>query len=204
MAQGVAALVVAAMLVMRGLAGADQRVVNGLGTAVWFVLVGGGVLAARMGPGDRQALGPRAGRVHPAAAAAGGLVPGGGIAPAGVRDSPSGCVALIALGLLFSPSAVRWAAGGDQRGSGQRGQFGPDTPVGSPLALRLPADAVVQRDGIGVPVQHRPRQPRVARCRRIRRPASPAARGPARGGETAAARTGLPGRCPPRRPRWRS
>src|SRR3954471_21328483 len=44
--QGAAALVLAAVLVVRGIGGADQHVVNGLGTAVWFVVVGGGVLAA--------------------------------------------------------------------------------------------------------------------------------------------------------------
>src|SRR5437868_5702129 len=37
-AEGAAGLVVAAILVIRGLAGADQRVVNGLGTSVWFLL----------------------------------------------------------------------------------------------------------------------------------------------------------------------
>ncbi|MGH3551434.1 MAG: hypothetical protein ACRDT5_02340, partial [Mycobacterium sp.] len=45
-AQGAAALVVAAVLLIRGLGGADQRVANGFGTAVWFVLVGGALLAA--------------------------------------------------------------------------------------------------------------------------------------------------------------
>jgi len=44
--QGAAALVMAAVLVVRAIAGADQHVVNGLGTAVWFVVVGGVVLAA--------------------------------------------------------------------------------------------------------------------------------------------------------------
>ena len=47
--QGAAALVIAAVLVVRALAGADQRVVNGLGTAVWFVVVGVGVLAGFTG-----------------------------------------------------------------------------------------------------------------------------------------------------------
>ena len=56
--QGVAALVMAAALVVRAIAGADQRGVNGLGTAVWFVLVGGVVLAAgrALVLGDRKSV----------------------------------------------------------------------------------------------------------------------------------------------------
>ena len=56
--QGAAALVLAAVLVVRRLAGADQHVVNGLGTALWFALIGGGVLAA----GWALAVGKRWGR----------------------------------------------------------------------------------------------------------------------------------------------
>lgn len=114
-AQGVAALVVAAVLVARGIAGADQHVVNGLGTAVWFVLVGGVVLTA----GRALTLGRRWGRglavvtellLLPVAwyLAVGSHRPAFGI--------PAGVVALVTLALLFSPAAVRWAAGGDQRG----------------------------------------------------------------------------------------
>lgn len=45
LAEGVAALVMAIVLVVRGVAGADQHVVSGYGTAVWFLLIGSGVLA---------------------------------------------------------------------------------------------------------------------------------------------------------------
>ena len=45
-AEGATALVVAVILVIRGFAGADQHVVNGFGTAAWFVIVGAAVLAA--------------------------------------------------------------------------------------------------------------------------------------------------------------
>ena len=124
--QGVAALVVAVVLVVRGVAGADQRVVNGLGTAVWFVLVGGVVLAA----GRALVLGKRWGRglavftqllVLPVAwyLAAGSHRPAFGI--------PAGVVALAALVLLFSPGAVRWAAGGAQGGPAKSASRGPDT-----------------------------------------------------------------------------
>jgi hypothetical protein len=124
--QGAAALVVAAVLVVRGLAGADQRVVNGLGTAVWFVLVGGGVLAA----GRALVVGKRWGRglavftqllLLPVAwyLAVGSHQPAFGI--------PLGIAALTVLVLLFSPAAVRWAAGGDQRGPASSASRGPDT-----------------------------------------------------------------------------
>jgi peptidoglycan/LPS O-acetylase OafA/YrhL len=124
--QGAAALVLAAVLVVRGLAGADQRVVNGLGTAVWFVLVGGGVLAA----GRALVVGKRWGRglavftqllLLPVAwyLAVGSHQPAFGI--------PLGIVALTVLVLLFSPAAVRWAAGGDQRGPANSASRGPDT-----------------------------------------------------------------------------
>ena len=124
--QGVAALVVAVVLAVRGIAGADQHVVNGLGTAVWFVLVGGVVLAA----GRALMVGKRWGRglavitqllLLPVAwyLAVGSHRPGFGI--------PAGTVALTALVLLFSPAAVRWAAGGDQSGPASSANPGPDS-----------------------------------------------------------------------------
>ena len=113
--QGSAALVVAVVLVVRGIAGADQRVVNGLGTAVWFVLVGGVVLVA----GRALMVGKRWGRglavvtqllLLPVAwyLAVGSHRPAFGI--------PAGLVALTVLTLLFTPAAVAWAAGRDQHG----------------------------------------------------------------------------------------
>ena len=124
--QGVAALVVAAVLVVRGVAGADQRVVNGLGTAVWFVLVGSVVLAA----GRALMLGKRWGRglavvtellLLPVAwyLAVGSHQPAFGI--------PVGVVALTVLILLFSPAAGRWAAGADQAGPASSASDGPDS-----------------------------------------------------------------------------
>lgn len=124
--QGVAALVVAAVLVVRGAAGADQRVVNGLGTAVFFVLVGAVVLAA----GRALVLGKRWGRglavitqllLLPVAwyLTVDSHRPGFGI--------PAGIAALAVLGLLFSPAGVRWAGGGDQRDSASSANREPDT-----------------------------------------------------------------------------
>jgi hypothetical protein len=124
--QGGAALVVAAVLLLRGLAGVDQRVTNGFGTAVWFVLVGGGVLAAGCG----LLVGRRWGRglavfaellLLPVAwyLAVGSHRPLAGI--------PLGILALTVLVLLFSPSALRWISGDDQRGSASSANSGPDS-----------------------------------------------------------------------------
>ncbi|GFG62890.1 hypothetical protein MKUB_03800 [Mycobacterium kubicae] len=125
-AQGVAALVMAAVLAVRALAGADQHVVNGLGTAAWFLLIGGVVLAA----GRALFLGKRWGRglavftqllLLPVAWY---LAVGSHRAAIGI---PLAVVAIAALILLFSPAAVRWAAGGDQRGSASAASRGPDS-----------------------------------------------------------------------------
>ena len=124
--QGVAALAVAVVLVTRGIAGADQRVVNGLGTAVWFVLVGAGVLAA----GRALTVGKRWGRglavitqllLLPVAwyLVRGSHQPAFGI--------PAAVVALMVLILLFTPPAVRWAAGGGQGGPASPANRAPDS-----------------------------------------------------------------------------
>ncbi len=108
-AQGVAALLVAAVLLVRGLGGADQRTL-GFGTAVWFALVGGAVLAA----GCALFVGKRWGRGLAVFAellllpVAWYLAVGSHRPLAGV---PVGIVALSVLALLFSPAAVRWVAG---------------------------------------------------------------------------------------------
>ena len=124
--QGVVALVVGAVLVARGIAGADQRVVNGLGTAVWFFLVGGVVLAA----GRALALGKRWGR-GPAVFTQLLLVPVAWYLTVGSHQPafgiPLGVVALAALILLFSPPAVRWAAGSAQDGPASSAKRGPES-----------------------------------------------------------------------------
>ena len=107
--QGVAALAVAVVLVIRGIGGADQAIANGFVTAVWFVIVGGGVLAA----GWALWTGRRWGRglavfaqllLLPVAwyMAAGSHRPELGI--------PLAISAVIILVLLFTPSALRWAS----------------------------------------------------------------------------------------------
>lgn len=125
-AQGLGALVIAAVLVVRAIAGADQRVVNGLATGVWFVLVGA-VLAAA---GRALVIGKRWGRGL-AVFAQLLLLP---VAWYLTVDSqqpvfgiPLGIVALTVLVLLFSPGALRWAGGGDQRGPASSTNGGPDS-----------------------------------------------------------------------------
>ncbi|HYB38891.1 MAG TPA: hypothetical protein VEF72_26290 [Mycobacterium sp.] len=123
--QGAAALVVAAVLVVRGLAGADQRVVNGFGTAIWFFLVGGGVLAAGWG----LYAGKRWGRGL-AVFTQLLLLPVAWYLTAGSHQPVFGIllaiVALTALALLFSPAALGWATRGDQRGPASSASRGPD------------------------------------------------------------------------------
>lgn len=110
-AEGVVALVVAAVLVVRGLAGADQHIVNGYGTAGWFAVMGAAVLAA----GWALITGRRWGRGIAVFAnllllpVAWYIVraqqPGYAIAMGGV--------AVAVLAMLFSPPALRWASRAD-------------------------------------------------------------------------------------------
>jgi hypothetical protein len=125
-AQGATGLVVAAVLLFRALGGADQRVVNGFGTAAWFALVGGAVLAA----GCAWLLDRRWGRGLAVFAellllpVAWYLAVGSQRAVVGI---PVGVIALTVLALLFSPAAVRWVTGGDQRGPASSDNPTPDT-----------------------------------------------------------------------------
>jgi hypothetical protein len=109
--QGAAGLVLAVVLLIRGLVGADQRVVNGFGTAAWFALVGAAVLAA----GCALVVGRRWGRGL-AVFAELLLLPVAWYLAVGshrlLLGIPVGIVAMTALVLLFSPPAVRWISGG--------------------------------------------------------------------------------------------
>ncbi|MGA8545811.1 MAG: hypothetical protein WB785_11215 [Mycobacterium sp.] len=109
--QGAIGVVLAVVLLIRGLGGADQRVVNGFGTAAWFAVVGVAVLAA----GGAMLVGKRWGRGLAVFAqllllpVAWYLAVGSHRVLVGVAV---GVIALTVLALLFSPAAVRWVAGG--------------------------------------------------------------------------------------------
>ena len=110
--QGAAGWIMAAVLLVRVVGGADQRVANGFGTAVWFTLAGGAVLAA----GWALLLGRRWGRGL-AVFAELLLLPVAWYLAVGSHRMligiPVGVVALTGLALLFSPAALRWVSGGD-------------------------------------------------------------------------------------------
>jgi len=107
--QGAAALVVAAVLVVRALAGVAQRAVNGYGTAAWFALVGTAVLVA----GWALLRGRRFGRGI-AVFVNLTLLPVAWHLGIGSHRWGYGAVvgvaAVAVLAALFSPAALRWAA----------------------------------------------------------------------------------------------
>ena len=110
-AEGVVAVVVAVVLVVRGASGADQHIVNGYGTAGWFAVMGSAVLAA----GWALVTGRRWGRGI-AVFANLLLLPVAWYIVAAhqpVYAVALGGVAVVILGLLFSPPALRWAASRD-------------------------------------------------------------------------------------------
>jgi peptidoglycan/LPS O-acetylase OafA/YrhL len=108
--QGGAAAVVAIVLVIRGLTGSgDQSQASGYGTALWFLSLGGAVLAG----GIALILGHRWGRTI-AVVAQVLLLP---VAWALLTDSHQpvfgvllGVMVVATLALLFSPPASRWMA----------------------------------------------------------------------------------------------
>lgn len=108
--QGAGGLAVALVLVLRGLTGADQHTVSGYGTAAWFALVGAAVLAA----GWALLRGRRAGR---GVAVFANLTLLGVAWYLGVGSQRWGYGAAVAVAAaavlvaLFSPAALRWAAG---------------------------------------------------------------------------------------------
>lgn len=107
--EGAVACVFAVILVIRGLLGQDQTQTNGYGTAVWFLILGGAVLAG----GIALLTGRRWGRAI-AVVAQVLLLP---VAWAMLTDSHQpffgvllGGIVVACLALLFSPPASRWMA----------------------------------------------------------------------------------------------
>ncbi|NEW25294.1 hypothetical protein [Nocardia cyriacigeorgica] len=107
--EGAVAVTVAIVLVVRGLLGHDQSQASGYGTAAWFVILGGAVLAAGIG----LLLGQRWGRAI-AVIAQLLLLP---VVWSLLTDSHQpfygallGVVVVGALVLLFTPATSRWMA----------------------------------------------------------------------------------------------
>lgn len=106
--EGVAGLVMAVVLLIRAFGGADQHVVSGYGTAVWFLLIGGAVLTGgwalitgrRWGRGiavlTNLLLLPIAWYVFSSHQVIYGIL--------------VAALALVTLGMLLSPAAAQWMA----------------------------------------------------------------------------------------------
>lgn len=110
--EGALALCVAIILVVRAALGHDQSIASGYGTAGWFAVIGGGVLAG----GVALVLGRRWGRgiaiiaqilLLPVAWA---LLTGSQLPWLG---APVGIVAIAVLVMLFHPGTVRWLESND-------------------------------------------------------------------------------------------
>jgi hypothetical protein len=112
-AQGLTGVVTAVVLLIRAIGGAQQRGINGFGTAAWFALAGGAVLGA----GSALLVGRRWGRGLAVFAellllgVAYYLTVGSNRALIGI---PLAAVSLTATALLFSPAALRWVSPGDR------------------------------------------------------------------------------------------
>ncbi|WP_067676111.1 hypothetical protein [Nocardia miyunensis] len=117
--EGAIGVIVAIVLVVRGLSGADQSKVSAYGTAAWFVILGGAVLAA----GIALFLGRRWGRAI-AVIAQILLLPVAWYMIEGHQlqfGIPLGLIALAGLGLLFAPASSRWMAQGYDSSIGSAG-----------------------------------------------------------------------------------
>jgi hypothetical protein len=107
--EGVVLVVVAVVLVVRAVAGAHEKSISGYGTAGWFLVMGAALVTA----GWALWTGRRWGRGIAVFAQLLLLPVAWYIAVGSQRWSygvPVAVVALVALVLLFSPSAVQWLA----------------------------------------------------------------------------------------------
>lgn len=110
--EGVVALIVAVVLVVRGFVGADQHIVSGFGTAAWFAIIGGAVLAAGWALWNSRRWGRGV-----AVFAQLLLLPVAWYLAVGSHQwrygIPLAVVAIVTLGLLFAPSTLQWLVGDD-------------------------------------------------------------------------------------------
>jgi hypothetical protein len=123
--EGAAALVVAAVLVVLYLSESEHLAwLNGLGTAIWFAIMGCGVLTAgwALWTGRRWGRGIAVFAQLLLLPVAYYMAVGSGQWALGV---PVGLIAVVVLGLLFSRSALEWVAA--QPGPASADNSGPDT-----------------------------------------------------------------------------
>ena len=125
--EGAAGLVAAVVYVVSGFGGANEPGLNKFGTATWFAIIGGCVLAA----GWALWTGRRWGR-GVAVFAQLLLLPVSWYMGVGSHQwayaIPLAVVAMVTLVLLFSPSAVQWLGAQDPgSGSASADSSGPDT-----------------------------------------------------------------------------
>ncbi len=120
--EGAAGVVAAVVFLIRGLAGADQHIVNGFGNAAWFAVIGAALLTAAwaLWTGRRWGRGI-------AVFAQLLLLPVTWYVGVGSHrwfyGIPVAVVALAALVLLFAPATLRWLV--DDSASAE--SSGPDT-----------------------------------------------------------------------------
>ena len=120
--EGAAGVAAAAVFLIRGLAGADQHIVNGFGNAAWFAVIGAALLTAAwaLWTGRRWGRGI-------AVFAQLLLLPVTWYVGVGSHrwfyGIPVAVVALAALVLLFAPATLRWLV--DDSASAE--SSGPDT-----------------------------------------------------------------------------
>ena len=120
--EGAAGVAAAAVFLIRGLAGADQHIVNGFGNAAWFAVIGAALLTAAwaLWTGRRWGRGI-------AVVAQLLLLPVTWYVGVGSHrwfyGIPVAVVALAALVLLFAPATLRWLV--DDSASAE--SSGPDT-----------------------------------------------------------------------------
>jgi hypothetical protein len=117
--EGAAGIVAAVVYLVSGALGGDEPGLNFFGTAAWFAIVGGGVLAA----GWALWTGRRWGR-GVAVFAQLLLLPVSWYIAVGshqwIYGLPIAAVALITLALLFSPSALQWLGAQDSAATDDR------------------------------------------------------------------------------------
>jgi len=124
--EGIAGVLAAVVYVVSGVRGGDEPGLNLFGTAAYFVIIGGAVLAAgwALWTGRRWGRGVAVFAQLLLLPVAWYLAVGSGQWIYGIGLA---VVALIALGLLFSPSAVHWLSAQDSDSAPSADNSGPDT-----------------------------------------------------------------------------